>query len=257
MRLFLPVRPTSTIRCGRSTSAKVTSRPAEAVAGRLHAEAGAGAAADRVDPRQVPVDQVVVGELGVVGDVLQVVEDLLARGGDDDRDGHGIHGAREVYWPGPRTRGRVREPRAGGDDAQAARAVRRTVWPCSAWRTARSPAAARAAAGRQSSQTAPPRGVRPRRGAPARPSAACGRSPRSSSLRLPGRRGRGAAARARAAPRRLGMSAMMQRFAARPRRSCRRRRLRGPGGCGGPRSAAGAMLARLRQISVMQNLMAD
>ena len=55
--------------------------PAEAVARRLDAKAGARAASDRVDPRQMPVDQVVVGELGVVGDVLQVVEHPLARSG--------------------------------------------------------------------------------------------------------------------------------------------------------------------------------
>ena len=125
MRLFLPVRPTSTIRCGRSTSANVTSRPAEAVAGRLDAKARAGPAADRVDPRQVPVDQVVVGELGVVGDVLQVVEHLLARSGDDDRDGHGVHGEPQVYWPRPPRgwpappRRRARAARLGGAGGEA------------------------------------------------------------------------------------------------------------------------------------------
>jgi hypothetical protein len=67
--------------------------PAEAVAGRLHAKAGAGAATDGVLPREVPVDQVMVGELGVIGNVLQVVEDLLARGADDDRNCDGVHGA--------------------------------------------------------------------------------------------------------------------------------------------------------------------
>ena len=83
MRLFLPVRPTSTMRCGRSTSANVTSAQLKRLPGAVDAEARARAAADGVDPREVPVDEEVVGELGVVGDVLQVVEDLLARRGDD------------------------------------------------------------------------------------------------------------------------------------------------------------------------------
>src|ERR1700733_2744815 len=46
--------------------------PAEAVAGSLHAKTGARATTDRVLAREVPVDQIVVGELGMVGDVLQV-----------------------------------------------------------------------------------------------------------------------------------------------------------------------------------------
>ena len=71
MRLFLPVRPTSTIGAGRSTSANVTSAQLKRLPGAFDAEARAGAAADRVDPRQVPVHEVVVGELGVVGDVLR------------------------------------------------------------------------------------------------------------------------------------------------------------------------------------------
>ena len=95
MRLFLPVRPTSTMRCGRSTSTNVTSAQLKRLPRRLHAKARARAAPDRVDPREVPVDQEVVGELRVVGDVLQIVEDLLARSGDDDRDGHGVHGVRQ------------------------------------------------------------------------------------------------------------------------------------------------------------------
>src|ERR1019366_4738428 len=54
--------------------------PAEAVEGSLDPEASPSAPADGVDPCEVPVDQVVIGELRVVGDVLQVVEDLLAGG---------------------------------------------------------------------------------------------------------------------------------------------------------------------------------
>ena len=100
MRLFLPVRPTSTIRCGCSTSDERHVGPAEAVAGRLDPEASAGAEPDRVDPREVPVDEVVVGELGMVGDVLQVVEDLLARGSDDDRDGQRVHGDGSLMFEG-------------------------------------------------------------------------------------------------------------------------------------------------------------
>jgi hypothetical protein len=41
----------------------------------------------------MPVDKVVVGELRVIGDVLQVVKDLLARGADEDRNGQRVHGA--------------------------------------------------------------------------------------------------------------------------------------------------------------------
>ena len=78
MRLFLPVRPASTIRCGALDLDERDVAPAEAVAGRLDAKARARAEPDGVDPREMPVDEVVIGELGVVGDVLQVVEDLLA-----------------------------------------------------------------------------------------------------------------------------------------------------------------------------------
>src|SRR5215210_2451381 len=69
--------------------------PAEAVAP-VVAESCARAAADRVDPGQVPVLEVVVAELGVVRDVGEVVEDLLA--GTADRDGarDGVHSGREV-----------------------------------------------------------------------------------------------------------------------------------------------------------------
>ena len=54
-----------------------------AATGRLDPVAGAGAGAVGVLARQVPVDQEVVGELRVVGDVGEVLEDLLARTGDD------------------------------------------------------------------------------------------------------------------------------------------------------------------------------
>ena len=82
MRLFLPVRPDLDDPVRALDLHERDIAPAEAVPRRLDAEARAGSAADRVDPRQMPVDEVVVGELGVVGDVLQVVEDLLARRGD-------------------------------------------------------------------------------------------------------------------------------------------------------------------------------
>ena len=61
-----------------------------------------------------------VGELGVVGDVLQVVEHLLARGGDDDRDGHGST-ARASLLARPRV-GRTHAERArrlGGAGGEA------------------------------------------------------------------------------------------------------------------------------------------
>src|SRR5947209_1071509 len=67
--------------------------PAEAVPRRLHAKARAGAQTNRVDSRQVPLDQVVVGELRVICDVLQVLEDTLARSGDHGRHAQGVHGA--------------------------------------------------------------------------------------------------------------------------------------------------------------------
>ncbi len=80
MRLFLPVRPTSTMRCGHSTSANVTSPQLKRLPGAFTRKRAPAPLPDRVDPREMPVDEVVVGELGVVGDVLEVVEDQLARG---------------------------------------------------------------------------------------------------------------------------------------------------------------------------------
>jgi hypothetical protein len=69
--------------------------PAEAIAGRGDAKARAGAETDGVLAREVPVAQVVVGELGVVREILQIVEDLLARRADDDRYGQGVQGGRK------------------------------------------------------------------------------------------------------------------------------------------------------------------
>ena len=65
--------------------------PAEAVARDLHAKARSRPGAHRVDAREMPVHQVVVGELAVVRDVLQVVEYPLAGSGYDGRHGDGIH----------------------------------------------------------------------------------------------------------------------------------------------------------------------
>src|SRR5215204_1834660 len=69
--------------------------PAEAVEALVAAEAGAGALAHGVDPRQAPVLEVVVAELRVVRDVGEVVEDLLARTADGDLAGDGVHGGGE------------------------------------------------------------------------------------------------------------------------------------------------------------------
>ena len=114
MRLFLPVRPDLDDAVGALDLDERRVRPAEAVARRLHAEARARPAPDRVDPRQVPVDHEVIGELAVVGDVLQVVEHLLARRRDNGRDGQWVHGARQSKARGAPDRRRA---------AQAARAV--------------------------------------------------------------------------------------------------------------------------------------
>jgi len=40
----------------------------------------------------MPVEEIVVGERRMVGDVLQIIEDLLTGGVNDDRHCHGIHG---------------------------------------------------------------------------------------------------------------------------------------------------------------------
>ena len=99
--------------------------PREAVEGHLQAEARAGAVAVGVLARQPPVDHEVIVELGVVGDVGEVLEDLLARTGDDDLDADGIHGA--GVYPRP-VRRPVAEPCArarSGGRPPSARAGRR------------------------------------------------------------------------------------------------------------------------------------
>ena len=48
--------------------------------------------------KQVPVDEEVVGELRVIGDVREVLEDLLAPARNGHADGRGIHG-RGLYTP--------------------------------------------------------------------------------------------------------------------------------------------------------------
>ena len=58
----------------------VTSPQLKRLRGAFTRKRAPGPEPNGVDARQVPVDQVVIGELRVVGDVLQVVEDLLARG---------------------------------------------------------------------------------------------------------------------------------------------------------------------------------
>ena len=66
----------------------------------------------------MPIDQVMVGELRVVGDVLQVVEHPLTGSRHDDRNGHWIHCEPEVYWPvGQRDATRLDAPlsRASGE----------------------------------------------------------------------------------------------------------------------------------------------
>src|SRR5581483_4399106 len=85
--------------------------PGKAAQRRLDAEPGAGALSVGVLSRQVPVDQVVVGELGVVGDVGQVLEDLLARARDGGRHGEGVHARDSMYGPvRPPSRDMARSP---------------------------------------------------------------------------------------------------------------------------------------------------
>ena len=149
MRLALPVRPTSTMRCGRSSSVNVTSAQLKRFPGASTRKRAPGAAADRIDPRQVPVDEEVVGELGVVGDVLEVVEDC-SRGAEMRIETvSGIHGVRQSKCAA--AVGRRRRLRVVAR-ASAARAVSR--------RSARGRRGARLAgdggswrSGRQSSQT--------------------------------------------------------------------------------------------------------
>ena len=187
MRLYLPPRPASAMRRGRSNSIDRRVAPREAVEGHLQAKAGAGAVAVGVLARQVPVDHEVVVELGVVGDVGEVLEDLLARPGDGDLDADGIHGA-GVY------------PAAG----QAAR--RRTVCPRSEWRTSSERSGSARRSGRHSSQMRRGRGS----GTSARRPAACARSRRTRPDRRPAHRPSCAAARARDRARRCREGAAMR-----------------------------------------------
>ena len=175
MRLNLPPRPglADAPRALELDHRRVA--PREAVERHLQPEARAGAVAVGVLARQPPVDHEVIVELGVVGDVGEVLEDLLARTGDGDLDADGIHGAgvyprRRSGGPSPN-----RVPALGVvDDLRALGRGRRGG----------------AGTGRTAAR-------RRRRGAPARRPAGCARSRRSSPARRPARRRSCAAARAR------------------------------------------------------------
>src|SRR6202034_2746885 len=81
-----------------------------------------------LDPCQVPVDQVMVGELGVIGDVRQVLEHLLTGERDVGRDGERIHGEPESIYPV----GRASPPRRQAGYAARVAARRSTIrieWP--------------------------------------------------------------------------------------------------------------------------------
>ena len=82
MRLYLPPRPTPTMRRGGSTSRKFRSPQPKRSSRALGAEARAGAAAVGVHAGQPPVLEQRAHELRVVGDVREVLEDLLARAVD-------------------------------------------------------------------------------------------------------------------------------------------------------------------------------
>src|SRR5688572_16576568 len=97
--------------------------PAEAVEALVVAEPGARALTNGVDPRQVPVLEVVVAELGVVRDVGEVVEDLLAGAAERDRAGDGVHGGRE-------SNGRAAAQAALGRSASERLTVRRCSEEC-------------------------------------------------------------------------------------------------------------------------------
>ena len=171
---------------GRSTSANVTSAQPK----RLN-----GAATRKRAPAPRPTESIrvrcqspqeVVGELRVVGDVLQVVEDGLARGRDDCRDAERDPRRAQVYCPACR----ASAPRADEGRSDRARGephglpVRRRGAP------SRAPRARLAAAGCRARRRAAA-GARagPRRGPPARRSAACGRSRRRRCDPPPARRG--------------------------------------------------------------------
>ena len=125
MRLNLPPRPRSTMRRGALDLDERQVAPGKRLQRRACAEARAGAAAVGVLARQVPVDQEVVGELRVVRDVGEVVEDLLARAGDRDADGDRVHGAPESSPTARAAAARAALRRRGAGRS------RRTVWPCS------------------------------------------------------------------------------------------------------------------------------
>src|SRR3954447_7322443 len=103
--------------------------PAEALERRVHLVAGAGPGAVGVDPREPPVLQVVVGELRVVGDVREVLEDLLAGAVDGDAELDGVHDPRSstAYARGRRAcapasaRARTAQERCGGAGGTARR----------------------------------------------------------------------------------------------------------------------------------------
>ena len=79
-------------------------------------EPTAGAEAIGLLPGHPPVLEEVVGELGVVGDVQQVLEDLAARAGDGRLEAEGST---------------ARESMAARGPALLRRAIRRTLSPCS------------------------------------------------------------------------------------------------------------------------------
>ena len=91
---------------GRLTSTSVMS-PQSKRSSAIRAKARPGAPPDGVLARQVPVDQVVVAELRVVGDVGEVLEDLLARAGRSSRERDGLHGP-AIYSAGSRSRADAR-----------------------------------------------------------------------------------------------------------------------------------------------------
>ena len=100
LRLNFPPRPAATILYGALDLDERHVAPREAVERRIELEARAGAAAVRLDACQPPLLHVVVGELRVVGDVRQILEDLLARPADDDVRGDGVHRPRRIVLGG-------------------------------------------------------------------------------------------------------------------------------------------------------------
>ena len=159
----------------------------EAIEARLHAKARAGAAAVGVLAREMPVDHAVVAELGVVGDVGEVLEDLLARLGDRRRQGDRLHRSRNLFGFAVRSR----EPRShpAHADRVAVLAVTHAL------------ALDGLAAAQRAAQLADRR-ARRRSGTASRRRAACGRSRRSRGGRRRAFRRSCAAGRARGPARR-------------------------------------------------------